>query len=134
MPCAIANLSLYTKESMINTSIVNLLCKDVNTTSEVTSLKSQMAELTERLAQMEQRQLLNKPILTLSETALFLGVKESQIYKLTSQKAIPHSKPNGKIIYFVRDELIEWVRQGRVMTTSEINHAAQSRLQSMAFG
>lgn len=119
---------------MINTSIVNLLCKDVNTTSEVTSLKSQMAELTERLAQMEQRQLLNKPILTLSETALFLGVKESQIYKLTSQKAIPHSKPNGKIIYFVRDELIEWVRQGRVMTTSEINHAAQSRLQSMAFG
>lgn len=119
---------------MMTTSVVNLLSNVANTSGDVASLKSQMADLTQRLALVEQRQLLSKPILTLAEAAVFLGVKPSQLYKLTSQKAIPHSKPNGKIIYFDRDELIEWVRQGRVMTASDINHAAQSRLQSMAFG
>ncbi len=118
----------------MHTSIVNLLCKDIDTTGDVESLKSQLAELAEKFVQMEQRQLLNKPLLTLNEAALYLGVKQSQLYKLTSQKTIPHFKPSGKMIYFEREDLNEWVRQGRVMTTSEINHAAQSKLQSMAFG
>ena len=101
---------------------------------DVAKLQRTIISLTERLEQVENRQLLNKPILTLNEAALFLGVKPSQLYKLTHERAIPFSKPNGKKCYFDRDELIEWARQGRSMTKSEINAAAQSKLEDLAQG
>jgi len=62
----------------------------------------------------------NKQTLSIDEAAMYSSLSVSYLYKLTSTQQIPHFKPRGKIIYFDRSELDEWLRQNRVKTTSEI--------------
>ena len=45
-------------------------------------------------------------MLTTTELAEYLGVSQSQIYKLTMNMEIPHYKPKGKTIYFDRKEIV----------------------------
>lgn len=51
--------------------------------------------------------------LNLVEAAKYLSISQSHLYKLTSQRKIPSHKPNGKYLYFFKEELDEWVRSGR---------------------
>ena len=61
-----------------------------------------------------------KELLSFYEARLMLGFSESYLYRLTSQRLIPHFKPIGKTIYFKRSELMNWVENGRVMTQEEL--------------
>ena len=45
--------------------------------------------------------------LTIQETAKFLNLSQSHLYKLTSERKIPHFKPSGKKIYFDKSELVQ---------------------------
>lgn len=65
-----------------------------------------------------------KEVLTSAEAAQYMGVSKSYLYKLTMAKAIPHYKPMGKICYFNRHELDEWMQQNRCATDSEITEQA----------
>lgn len=47
--------------------------------------------------------------LNLVEAAKYLSISQSHLYKLTSQRKIPSHKPNGKYLYFFKDELDEWI-------------------------
>lgn len=67
-------------------------------------------ELHERMEQMEEHLFTAKEILTVKEAKEFLGISESQLYKLTRTLAIPHYKPSGKTIFFSRQEIIDWVK------------------------
>ena len=40
---------------------------------------------------------------------MYIGVSESMLYKLTSNKEIPHYKPRGKMLYFAKEELDAWL-------------------------
>ena len=42
----------------------------------------------------------SKKVLNLNELADYIGFSKSYVYKLTSQNLIPHSKPNGKAVFF----------------------------------
>ena len=55
-----------------------------------------------------------KKCLTLQEAANYLGLQRSVLYKMTSDKTISFYKPNGKIIYFEKDVLDDWVRQNPI--------------------
>lgn len=66
----------------------------------------------------------NKQTLSIDEAAIYAALSVSYLYKLTSTQQIPHFKPRGKIIYFDRSELDEWLRQNRVKTTAEIEAEA----------
>lgn len=68
----------------------------------------------------------SKAVLTSDETATYLGISKSYLYKLTMRRQIPHYKPMGKMCYFNRLELEQWVQSNRVATDSEINQKAQS--------
>ena len=46
--------------------------------------------------------------------AEYLGVSQSQIYKLTMNMEIPHYKPQGKTIYFDKKELLKWMRNNHI--------------------
>jgi len=48
-------------------------------------------------------------VLSFSEGCQYLGYKKSYVYKLTSARILPFSKPNGKKIFFDRDKLEEWM-------------------------
>jgi len=67
-----------------------------------------------------------KVMLTTDEAAAYLGVSKSYIYRLTSRNEIPCYKPLGKMCYFDRSELEEWIRSNRAATDAEISQQAQS--------
>ena len=67
----------------------------------------------------------NKNILTVDEVINYTGFSQKQIYKLTSTRAIPHYKPSGRKLFFKKDELDEWITQGRVKPLSEVIDESQ---------
>ncbi|WP_438710750.1 helix-turn-helix domain-containing protein [Aquimarina muelleri] len=60
-----------------------------------------------------------KELLTIKEASEFLGLSVSRLYKMTSNKEIPHCKPGGKIIYLNRQELVQWILSSRIAPDSE---------------
>lgn len=67
-----------------------------------------------------------KEVLTSDEAAKYMGVSKSYLYKLTMRQQIPHFKPMGKMCYFNRLELEQWLQSNRVATTTEIKQQAQT--------
>jgi excisionase family DNA binding protein len=59
-------------------------------------------------------ELAQKVFLSIEEVEIYTGLSKSYLYKLTSQKKIPHSKPHGKVIFFERLRLDEWLRRNQV--------------------
>ena len=52
-------------------------------------------------------------IITLKEVAQLTRLSTSTIYKLTRSGKLPHSKPNGKKLYYRRADIIEWMMSGK---------------------
>ena len=67
-----------------------------------------------------------KEVLTSEEAAKYMGVSKSYLYKLTMRQQIPHYKPMGKMVYFNRLELEQWLQNNRVSTANEISQQAQA--------
>lgn len=68
--------------------------------------------------------LLQKEILTFEEACFYLGRSASNMYKLTSARIIPYYVPTGKLIYFKRSELDEWIlkRKRKSLNEIELDH------------
>lgn len=80
-------------------------------------------EKLERLeAIIQKHYVLSKDFLTLEEAAEYMQLSKSALYKLTSSKKIPYYVPGGKIIYFRRIELDEWLIFNRIASTEEITN------------
>jgi excisionase family DNA binding protein len=67
-----------------------------------------------------------KKVLTFDEAAKYSGISKSYLYKLTANGTIPHSKPNGKQIYFDREELESWLLSNKVKNKESIEKEALS--------
>ncbi len=65
-----------------------------------------------------------KEILSFEEAVLYTGMTPSSLYKLTSTRQIPFSKPGGKNCYFRRADLEEWLMSNPVATTADLNSRA----------
>lgn len=63
----------------------------------------------EKLEKMERRSGWERPILTIREAAMFTGLSKNTLYKLIQADKIKHYRPNGKLVYFRRDELEQWL-------------------------
>lgn len=88
---------------------------------KLTSLEKKYDE--HLLLQAEQL-LLQKEVLNFTETCRYLDLSESHLYKLTSQKQIPHYCPQGKRLYFRRDELDAWLQRNKQASSQEIDREA----------
>ena len=64
----------------------------------------------------------------LEEAASFLGIAKSTLYKMTHENRIPFYKPAGKLIYFEKSVLLDWVRSNRIMSETEIEEEARKKL------
>ena len=62
-----------------------------------------------------------KEVLTSDEAARYMGISRSYLYKLTMTRKIPHYKPTGKVCYFDRRELEDFLRSGRVSMNETID-------------
>ncbi|MDU1905059.1 MAG: helix-turn-helix domain-containing protein [Dysgonomonas sp.] len=83
-------------------------------------------KLDERLERIERLLLNNKKVLNFEETCEYTGLSRSYLYKLTAAALIPHSKPNGKVLYFDKDKLDSWLLENHVKTRQEIEKEASS--------
>ena len=79
----------------------------------------------ERLARLEEHMLRPKNMLTFEEACEYTQLSRSLLYKLTSQKKIPHYKPTGRVLYFERTELDLWLRQNPIRTEEQISDEAE---------
>ena len=75
-----------------------------------------MSEELKQVADLITANIINctKEVLTSDEAARYLGVSKS-----------PHYKPMGKMCYFNRVELEQWLQSNRVSTEAEISQKAQ---------
>ncbi len=77
--------------------------------------------ISERLDRIERLTLIAaKPVLDLTEAAMFTGYSKDHIYRLTCGREIPHYKQSRKL-YFRKTELEEWMTSQRVKTNAEID-------------
>lgn len=78
-----------------------------------------------------EQNMLQKEVLNFNEAAIYLEVSHSHLYKLTSTGTIPAYKPNGKKLYFNREELNKWLLTNRQASISDIEEeVSQFQLKS----
>jgi len=77
-----------------------------------------------------QMNLNDKNVLTIKDVSDYTGFKKSYIYKLTSAGIIPHSKPNGKTIFFDKVKLEEWMLSNPSISLSDKKILASSYITS----
>ena len=85
-------------------------------------------KLTEIANKLDEQNLLQKTVLNFNEACTYLDVSPSHLYKLTSTKHIPHFCPQGKKLYFRREELDTWLQRNRQPTADEAEAAASDLL------
>ena len=98
-------------------------------------LEMQVKELTtvepevinERLKSIEVTLYTTKDILNMKEVCQYLDMSQSLLYKLTCSGEIPHFKPRGKMIFFEKKELIEWIKKGNLLS-SEITKGSSKTI------
>ena len=95
------------------------------------NLSKQVAELQGRVQSLEQLLHQGKDVLTLEEAAKFMGIARSSLYKMTHEQTIPFYKPNGKMIFFEKSDLLAWVRKNRVSSEAEISEEAERIIQRL---
>lgn len=103
-----------------------------NVSPEVKALSMENEKLQHRLEIVENALFAGKEILTLEEAAIFLGLTKSAMYKMTHKQVIPFYRPNGKMVYFEKSELLSWLRSNRVASNSEIVESSKQILENLA--
>ena len=88
-----------------------------NSSENVPSRK--VDDLIQRISVLEDVLCAAKEVLTLEEAAVFMGISRSTLYKMTHNNVIPFYRPNGKLIYFEKSELLAWMRKNRAISQEE---------------
>jgi hypothetical protein len=75
---------------------------------------------------------LTKEVLTLEEFCIYAGISKNQGYHLTSTGKVKFYRPFGKIIYFHKDEVIDFllqnpIKQNKQITEKQANNYLQSK-------
>ena len=78
-------------------------------------LQRQIEELQKRMEAVEDILDNAKEVLTVEEASRFMDIARSSLYKMTSDRSIPFYRPNGKMIYFEKADILAWIRQNRVV-------------------
>jgi len=88
--------------------------------NQVISVAEYLQRIDERQKKIEILLLSQKTVLNFDEVAEYTGLSKSHLYKLTSTGGIPCYKPQGKHIYFNKQEIDQWLMQNKKLTNDEI--------------
>ena len=103
----------------------------MNKTIDNETLLLKVESFEHRIEVLENTLNVAKEVLTLEEAALFMGISKSSLYKMTHKHELPFFRPNGKIIYFEKSELLSWMRQNRSMSETETKAAATKHMSEL---
>ncbi len=66
--------------------------------------------------------------LSLKKAVRYTGFSKSHLYKLTHGQLIPHYKPQGKLVYFLKSDLDNFLISNRIATKEEILSRAKDAM------
>jgi|SRR5699024_7751021 len=91
-----------------------------------TTIKESMEKelIIEKLNRIEKHIVGLKEILNVEELCDYTGFKASYVYKLVHKRTIPFSKPNGKMLFFERKKIDEWLLSNSYKSNDELKQAA----------
>ena len=104
-----SNFNMYFMQN--RTTFMERLSERLTAIEAVLKKLEPVEGLLERVALLENTIYTTKKVFTFQEACMYIGVSESMLYKLTSNKEIPHYKPRGKMLYFAKEELDAWLLQ-----------------------
>ena len=76
--------------------------------------------LLEKLENIEQYLLGLKTVFNVKALSKYTGFKCSYIYKLAHRRLIPYSKPSGKMLFFERVKIDNWLLTNSSRSNSEV--------------
>ena len=77
-----------------------------------------------KLEEINNNLFLQKTVFTFDEGCKYCGISKSKMYKHTSSNNIPYYKPEGKLIFFKREELDLWLLRNRQTPMDELQREA----------
>jgi len=88
----------------------------------------EIEKIEQKLDDLKRVMLVQKSVLSISEASEYTGYSMSFLYKLTHFKKIAFYKPNGRKVFFERDVLDAYLRQGLVETSEQIEQKLMSNI------
>ena len=90
-----------------------------------------IAELQKRVTSLESLCFQSKPVLNLEEASIYLGISRSMLYKMTHAGKIDFYKPEGKLIFFEKESLLNWARKNKVKSDETTQAEAELKLREL---
>jgi excisionase family DNA binding protein len=97
-------------------------------TMNVTALEELRRHFVKLESRIDEMLLTQKEMLSFEEALRYLNLSASYLYKLTAGRVIAHFKPGGKLVYFRRVDLDEWMQTGKCNSASKLRTQALNLL------
>jgi hypothetical protein len=97
--------------------------ESINT--RLTNIENLFAEILNRLPDEEKNN--SNELLDFDQAVAFIRRPKSTLYSLVRKQEIPHSKVCRRL-YFIKSDLMEWIKTGKVQTVDEISREADDIL------
>lgn len=82
-------------------------------------------EIVEELKHIKDLALLQaKNYLNVDDMCNYTGLSKAIIYRKMKEKALPFSKPSGKMAFFKKSDVDEWLGSNRIASASELEEQA----------
>lgn len=81
-------------------------------------------KLFQLLEEINNNLFLQKAVLSFDEACKYCSISKSKMYKHTSSSNIAFYKPEGKLIFFKREELDQWLLRNRQSSMDELQREA----------
>lgn len=90
-----------------------------------------IAELQKRVTSLESLCFQSKPVLNLEEASIYLGISRSMLYKMTHAGKFDFYKPEGKLIFFEKESLLNWARKNKVKSDETTQAEAEMKMREL---
>lgn len=77
-----------------------------------------------KLEEINNNLFLQKTVLSFDEACKYCAISKSKMYKHTSSNNIPFYKPEGKLIFFKKEDLDSWLLRNRQSSIDELQREA----------
>ncbi len=90
----------------------------------IKDLQSEINELRKDVHSLKIKQ--EKKFISVQETAIILDLSIQTVYHYIHQRRIPYYKPNGRNVYFKKEELEAYIQRHRIKSDEELDELASN--------
>lgn len=84
--------------------------------------------LLEKIDHLDEAALVKKKVFNVANLQMYTGWSLSKIYKLTSARLIPFSKPTNGSLFFEREKIEQWLLQNPSYSENDIKEKVNKHL------